>query len=100
MSLKTAQSFKYQGNDWWKWSVWIEGAKAELDQIEYVVYRLHPTFPNPVRTIDDRESKFCLNAHGWGTFPIQVRIVNKSGHVIKLAHDLVLEYRDGSVPTA
>ena len=100
MSLKTAQSFKYQGNDWWKWSVWIEGAKADLDQIEYVTYRLHPTFPNPVRKVNDRESKFRLNSHGWGTFSIQVRIVNKTGQVIKLTHDLVLEYRDGTVPTA
>jgi transcription initiation factor IIF auxiliary subunit len=100
MSLSTGQSFKYQGNDWWKWSIWIEAAQPELEQIEYVTYKLHPTFPNPIRTVDDRDSKFRLNTHGWGVFPIQVWIFKKSGELIKLKHHLVLEYRDGTIPTA
>jgi len=100
MSIKTAQSFKYQGNDWWKWSIWIEGPTAELDQVDYVTYTLHPTFPTPVRTVDDRGSKFRMETHGWGTFPIQVKVCRKNGEVFKLTHNLILEYRDGSTPKA
>ena len=56
MSVNIAQDFEYQGDDWWKWWVWIDGPKEELDQIDHVVYTLHPTFPNPVRIVRDRSS--------------------------------------------
>src|ERR1700678_3349026 len=31
MALTISQASRYEGNDWWKWSVWLEGPKAELD---------------------------------------------------------------------
>lgn len=39
-----------------------------LDEIERVVYHLHPTFPNPDRESVDRERHFVLNTKGWGEF--------------------------------
>lgn len=111
MSLKIAQDsefvdkgswlaegiFKREDSaDWWKWSVWIEGPEEELDQIDHVVYILHPTFPNPVRTCSDRASKFRLDAFGWGTFRIYAKVISKDGTELKLQHDLVLKYPDGT----
>lgn len=96
MALEIQQGFKYQGKDWWKWWVWIEGPEDELDQIDHVVYMLHPTFHNPVRTVTDRSSKFRLETSGWGTFSIKAKAILKDGEKIHLKHDLVLEREDGT----
>ena len=100
MDIRIAQGFKYQGEDWWNWWVWIEGTVDELDQIDSVVYTLHPTFPNPVRTVNDRRSKFRLETSGWGGFRIYAQIIKRNGAKIKLTHDLVLAYDDGTPTTA
>jgi transcription initiation factor IIF auxiliary subunit len=94
-SYKIEQSFKYQGDDWWKWRVWIEAEKPKLDKIDYVVYTLHSTFINPVRKIKDRRTKFSLLAEGWGVFTLYARIYLKDKTEIPLEHDLYLEYPDG-----
>lgn len=100
MSLLIRQEFKYQGDDWWRWSVWIDGPPEALDRVDHVVYTLHPTFPDPVRTIDDRTSSFRLSAIGWGTFKIRARVQFKDQSVAKLSHDLELLYPDGTATTA
>jgi transcription initiation factor IIF auxiliary subunit len=87
-----AQSQKYEGGNWWRWSLWIEGSDDDLDRIESVTYRLHPTFPEPIRTVTDRASKFQLRCSGWGIFliPIQVRL--KDGKTMSLAHQLQFSF--------
>lgn len=99
MNVEIKQGFEYQGNDYWKWWVWIEGPEHDLDQIDQVVYTLHRTFPDPVRTVRDRSSKFRLDTAGWGVFRIHAKVLFKIGGEIKLSHDLELEYPDGT-PTA
>ena len=100
MSIKIDQGFEYKDNDWWKWWIWIEGSEKDLDQIDHVTYTLHPTFPNPVRTVDDRTSKFRLETAGWGVFMIHAKVVNKDRTEIRLKHNLVLEYPNGTQTTA
>jgi transcription initiation factor IIF auxiliary subunit len=100
MALQIDQGFEYQGNDYWRWWVWIEGSEAELDQIDRVVYTLHTTFPNPVRAIKDRKSKFRLETAGWGVFRIYARVFRKNGDELPLEHDLVLRYPDGKETAA
>ena len=85
---------KYKGDDWWRWWVWIEGSAEELDSIDYVTYKLHNTFPNPIRKITDRETKFRLETGGWGVFRIYARVFLKNDHEINLEHDVELEYPD------
>ena len=89
------QWYKYEGEDWWKWAVWIEGSGAALDLIDYVEWTLHPTFPNPIRKISDRASKFRLNTAGWGVFQITARVQFKDGKQTKLQHYLKLQYPNG-----
>jgi transcription initiation factor IIF auxiliary subunit len=86
--------------DYWNWWVWIEGPDSELDQIDHVVYTLHPTFPNPVRTISDRASKFTLKTSGWGVFRLRAKVFYKDGNQTRLTHDVELKYPDGSPITA
>jgi transcription initiation factor IIF auxiliary subunit len=99
MALKISQSFKYEGDDWWRWWIWLEGSETELDTVRHVVYTLHKTFPDPVRKVSERRSQFRLESRGWGTFRIYAKVVGKDGNEQKLEHDLVLEYPDGT-PTA
>ena len=87
---------RYEGNDWWKWAVWIEGKDEALDLIDCVEWILHPTFPNPIRKICDRASKFRLETGGWGVFQIVAQVQLKNGQNKKLFHLLKLYYPDGT----
>jgi len=96
MALSIQQDAHYLGHDRWKWSVWLEGTSAELDDVERVVYILHPSFYNPVREIEDRSTKFRLDTSGWGTFTIRAKALHRDGRETPLQHDLVLLYPDGT----
>lgn len=100
MNLKISQDFEYEGENYWKWWIWIEGLVPELDQVHFVVYTLHPTFPNPVRKISDRSSKFRLTTAGWGVCQIYANVVLKDKREIRLEHFLKLSYPDGRITTA
>lgn len=93
---KISQGFKYEGDDWWTWWIWIEADDVLLNEIEVVVYTLHPTFYEPVRRITDRKSKFKLKTDGWGTFTIYAKVILKDKEEIALKHELHLEYPDGT----
>ncbi len=100
MSLSIQQDQTYVGHDRWKWSIWVDGSPDDLDQIDHVVYILHPSFHKPVREVSDRNTKFRLDTSGWGTFPIHAKAVRKDGREVTLQHDLVLAYPDGTPTTA
>lgn len=95
MNFIVAQNQKYEGDHWWKWSLWIDGSSEDLDRIDSVTYRLHPTFPEPIRTVTNRASKFQLRCSGWGIFRIPVEVRLKDGKTIKLAHDLQFSFPAG-----
>ena len=84
---------KYIGSGRSNWTVFLVAEKDVLDNILYVEYTLHPSFPNPVKKITDRESKFSLTASGWGEFNILVKIKFKDERIIHLEHWLSLEER-------
>jgi transcription initiation factor IIF auxiliary subunit len=92
VNFAVAQSQKYEGDNWWKWSLWIEGSNEDLDQIASVTYTLHSTFPEPIRTVTDRASKFQLRCSGWGIFLIPVKVHLKNGKTITLAHQLQFSF--------
>jgi len=92
MPVDVKQRCEYKGQDWWKWSVWIEASDKVLDEIEYVEYRLHPTFPDPVRRATNRKEKFLIESAGWGEFMIGVEISTKKGEHLKRQHWLTLDY--------
>lgn len=87
-----AQGFRYIGDDYWDWWLWIEARDENLDKIDNVIYNLHSTFKNPVRIVNTRENKFRLETAGWGTFTIYIRVNFKDKTVLQLEHMLVLSY--------
>jgi len=98
--MKLAQGYNYKGDDYWQWWVWIDSPQDELDQIDYVTYILHHTFPKPIRKVDDRASKFRLETAGWGVFTIHAKVRMKDGEEKHLTHDLDLRYPDDTPTTA
>jgi transcription initiation factor IIF auxiliary subunit len=100
MALEIKQGFEYRSNDWWEWWIWLDGPDSEIKQVEKVVYTLHHTFPNPVRTVTSQGDNFKLKTAGWGVFRIYATVCRKDGTTLKLYHDLVLQYPDGSPTTA
>jgi transcription initiation factor IIF auxiliary subunit len=91
-ALTIKQSERYEGDEWWSWSVWIDGTEKDLDEVDYVEYTLHPTFRSPVRTIKTRDNGFKLSTSGWGGFLIYARVCNKNDSVVQLKHQLALYY--------
>lgn len=93
--MKIAQDQQYKGEDWWEWSVWIDAEPEDLKAIDKVVWRLHPTFPEPEREVSNRSENFRLKTAGWGTFEIKADVIMNGGKRLKLRHDLELHYPDG-----
>ena len=96
--MRIKQDASYEGGDRWKWSVWVDAPDEELQQVEYVEYTLHPTFPDPVRHIEDRKTRFRLESSGWGEFTVRALVVNKKGDKKYLHRWLRLEYPNEQSP--
>ena len=97
--MHITQSEKYVEDNWWNWSVWIEGTATELDAVISVEWRLHPSFPNPIRRITNKNTHFRLDTSGWGVFLVHASVFMKDGTVEKLQHFLQLHYPQKSAQT-
>ncbi len=78
--------------DWWKWTVFIVGDDSTLNEIKWVEYTLHPSFPDPTHKVStkgpDSGKGFFFSATGWGTFIIKVKIMFNDGDVREFKHQL------------
>ena len=72
------------------WCVFVDGSPAEIDDIRQVEYTLHPSFPDPVRVVDDARHCFALQSQGWGTFQIRTRITYRTGEIVRQGFSLKL----------
>ncbi|MEW6348898.1 MAG: pYEATS domain-containing protein [Thermodesulfobacteriota bacterium] len=82
---------EHKGNDTWNWTVFMKPDSRRVDDIACVEYRLHPTFPDPVRMVckrGDPRHPFGLSATGWGTFVVGIRVLLKDGSKYDLSHAL------------
>lgn len=94
MEFKFNNYSEYTGSrgdyHWFVWKVFMDEPDEKLDRVESVQYQLHPTFPNPIRIIKDRKSRFALKAMGWGQFVIYITIYLKDGTDIHTEYNLDL----------
>ncbi len=65
---------KKYDQDWFEWCVFVKNDAEELRRIKSVEYRLHPTFPDPIRKVTDRATRFALFSSGWGGFKIGITV--------------------------
>ena len=63
-------------------------AGRDLPYVESVTYVLHPTFPNPRRTVRRTPTNpLCkLEAWAWGEFAMTSEIVLKTGDTVAVGH--------------
>lgn len=61
------------------WCVFVKGGISTLGRISQVRYKLHPTFPNPIRITDDRNHRFALITNGWGGFLLSTTVTFTNG---------------------
>jgi hypothetical protein len=100
MTLKIEQSASPHESraEYWTWRVWLEGTEQELNEVESVRYQLHSTFPNPIREVFDRSSKFTLKSAGWGEFTIYAVVTLHDGSKIPIDHWLRLQDEQAARP--
>lgn len=72
------------------YKVWIFLEGADLPYVESVMYKLHPTFPNPEQTVRRTVANpSCqLVIWTWGLFKIKARVMGKNGRIYELEYQL------------
>lgn len=79
----------------------VKGNNEDIDKIREVKYILHPTFPNPIRTVTNtkRDKEFELIFWAWGEFKMHIIVTAIAGKVydytvpIRL-HDILREAKE------
>jgi hypothetical protein len=72
---------------WYDWSIYLVAEDNVMNQIENVVYIIHPTFLQNEKTIYDPKDGFKLDATGWGEFEITANISFKDKEI-----DMITKY--------
>ncbi len=72
------KKFREQGRHHFRIRIFLEG--PDIENIEKVVYTLHPTFPKPSREITSGPP-FELVIWAWGMFNLHVEIYDRTGSI-------------------
>lgn len=91
LGIRLENSSELVGGGRYDWTVYVVAEEPVLNEIDHVVYILHPSFPEPKRLIETRENSFSLSANGWGEFLITAKVIFKNGEVVPIEHWLRLE---------
>jgi transcription initiation factor IIF auxiliary subunit len=73
-----------------RFRVWIYLDGKDTYYVDYVIYRLHSTFQNPIRKVERSLSNpnCSLIIWTWGIFELVVEIVLKNGDKISATHPM------------
>jgi len=84
-SFKRAPDLDKDGMKYFRLSFTIDcdDLKA-LDRVKWVTYFLHPTFKNPIRVVDDRQTNFRLDTAAWGEFLLKAKVHFADGTFLEL----------------
>lgn len=66
--MKVVNTYQMTRENWFSWTVSIDGTPQELQRVKYVTYFLHETFPNRRISSSNRTTKFAKTMNGWGEF--------------------------------
>ena len=55
--------------------------RLDLEDIRYVIYELHPTFPNPKQISKSIHNNFEIRIWTWGFFDVKAKLVMKGGRI-------------------
>jgi transcription initiation factor IIF auxiliary subunit len=74
-----SQTARPQEVNWYEWKVFMDEPLDTLKLVKAVEYRLHRSFPDPIRVVDDRDTKFALQTSGWGEFSMIIIVYMVDG---------------------
>lgn len=78
-----------------KWTISVTGRFNDHvidDMISHATFRLHESFPNPIRKVTT--PPFSLSESGWGSFTLKVEVLLKNKQKFTLPYDLLLNSWD------
>jgi len=91
MTLQLGNHWHYEGQERWSWEAFLDdGGSGDLGNVDHVEYVLHPTFPDPVRTVKDPAGGFSLKTAGWGSFELKAFVYKTDGQKELLTHQVKL----------
>ncbi len=98
-SMWVQKKYEY---DWYDWCVFVSGDEEVMSGIRQVKYTLHESFPDPVRTTENRENCFALYSAGWGGFAIGVNVTFADGSTDDTSYFLKLlnKWPRGEAPSS
>ncbi len=92
---RTKRAGQYSdGTPLFEWWLYLDTSDSVLDEIEYVKYTLHETFPVPEQIVRDRTTHFRLVQRGWGTFAVPVEVHFKDGSMGETEYMLTFRTAD------
>ncbi len=59
--------------------IYVVGSDKAMNNIEKVVYELHPTFEQRFREVNDKETNFGYGIYVWGMFELRAEITFRDG---------------------
>jgi Cdc6-like AAA superfamily ATPase len=79
---------RFPGKKMYVFHAVIEAQENVLDQIDYVTYYLHSSYPNPVRVIRNRSERFKLKelAYGSSTLKAEVKLKDRQEPIMLSRH--------------
>lgn len=87
------KTFNEGGSEHFHIGIWVEGDDRDLDSIEKVQYKLHPSFKKYLRESAARSNNFSITIWTWGMFDIEVTISKKDG-----TEEMLKYYLEYSLP--
>jgi TIR domain/prokaryotic YEATS domain len=84
---------------YYKWKVFMDEPADKLALVKSVEYRLHSSFTNPIRMVENRDTRFALQSEGWGEFIINITIYLNDGTVEHSKYPLDLHKPRGDLPS-
>jgi transcription initiation factor IIF auxiliary subunit len=77
---------KKHDDEWWEWCIFIDEDDYVVRKLKQVEYTLHPTFPDPIRTVADITHRFALYSSGWGQFTANIEVLLNDNSTINQSH--------------
>lgn len=65
---------KFSGKKMYVFHAVIEAQDKLLDQIDYVTYYLHSSYPDPIRVIREKSTRFKLKELAWGASTLKAEV--------------------------
>ena len=87
-SMQTGEKY---ADTWYDWCVFVKDDPKIMSSINSVEYILHSSFPDPIRVVTERPSRFALFSSGWGSFPIRIQVYLEDGSTYFTSYELELK---------